>query len=50
MGITDLFPGSDGILSLGPANKTELLDLLAAEAARRLANRREDNRQARLGR
>ncbi|MDN3567401.1 PTS sugar transporter subunit IIA [Paeniroseomonas aquatica] len=50
MGITDLFPGSDGILSLGPANKTELLDLLAAEAARRLDHRKEDILHALLAR
>lgn len=50
MGITDLFPASDGILSLGPANKAELLELLATEAANRLGHRREDILHALLAR
>lgn len=36
MAFATLFPAQDDILSLAPANKTELLHALAAEAARRL--------------
>ncbi|WP_338663091.1 PTS sugar transporter subunit IIA [Pararoseomonas sp. SCSIO 73927] len=45
MAIADLFPAPDGILSLGPANKAELLDMLAAEAARRLGRPEEDTEE-----
>lgn len=36
MAISDLFPASDGILSLSPAGKSDLFDLLATEMADRL--------------
>jgi PTS system nitrogen regulatory IIA component len=50
MTIVDLFPTTSGILSLGPASKAELLDLLAAEAASRLGRRKEEILQPLLGR
>ncbi|EFH11422.1 PTS sugar transporter subunit IIA, partial [Teichococcus cervicalis] len=36
MAINDLFPGEDSILSLAPADKAELLALLAEQAAERI--------------
>lgn len=50
MEMADLFPAPDGILSLGPANKPELLELLSAEAAQRLGHRKEEILQALLAR
>lgn len=50
MAIADLFPAAEGILSLSPANKDELLNLLSDEAARRLDRPREDILNALLGR
>ena len=42
MAFANLFPAQDDILSLAPANKTELLQVLAAEAARRLGRPQEE--------
>jgi PTS system nitrogen regulatory IIA component len=50
MPINELFPTSEGILSLGPANKAELLEMLATEAAGRLGRRKEEILQPLLGR
>jgi PTS system nitrogen regulatory IIA component len=50
MAIADLFPAPDGILSLGPANKAELLDMLSTEAGNRLGHRKEDILQALMAR
>ncbi|MFT8245047.1 PTS sugar transporter subunit IIA [Roseomonas sp. BN140053] len=50
MVIADLFSAPDGILSLAPANKAELLAMLAAEAASRLGRAKEDILQPLLAR
>jgi PTS system nitrogen regulatory IIA component len=50
MAIADLFPAAEGILSLVPANKAELLDMLSAEAASRLGHPKYDILQALLAR
>ncbi|MBE9607172.1 PTS sugar transporter subunit IIA [Acetobacteraceae bacterium H6797] len=42
MAIADLFPATEGILSLAPANKTELLDLVSAAAAARMGRDKEE--------
>ncbi|MFC3127631.1 PTS sugar transporter subunit IIA [Pseudoroseomonas globiformis] len=44
--IADLFPAPDGILSLAPANKADLLKLLAAEASRRIGRPEDEIREA----
>ncbi|MDB5370584.1 MAG: transcriptional regulator [Roseomonas sp.] len=50
MTIADLFPAADGVLSLAPTNKTQLLDLLAGEAATRLDRPKEEILDALLAR
>jgi PTS system nitrogen regulatory IIA component len=50
MPIVDLFSTPEGILTLAPGNKAELLDLLAAEAASRLGRKKEEILQPLLGR
>ena len=50
MVIADLFPSFDGVLSIGPSNKAELLDMLSSEAARRLGRKKEDIHQPLLNR
>lgn len=42
MAIADLFPAAEGILSLTPGNKTELLELLAQQAAQKLGRPQEE--------
>jgi PTS system nitrogen regulatory IIA component len=42
MPIADLFPAAEGILSLTPANKTELLEMVSAAAAARAERSQED--------
>jgi PTS system nitrogen regulatory IIA component len=42
MSIADLFPAEEDILSLSPANRTDLLDMLSAEAATRLGRRKDE--------
>lgn len=42
MPIADLFPAAEGILSLTPANKTELLELVSAAAAARMGRSQEE--------
>jgi PTS system nitrogen regulatory IIA component len=42
MAIADLFPAAEGILSLSPANRTDLLEMLSAEAAVRLGRRKDE--------
>jgi PTS system nitrogen regulatory IIA component len=48
--ISDLFPAPGDVLTLAPADKTELLGLLADEAARRLGRPREEILDALLAR
>jgi PTS system nitrogen regulatory IIA component len=50
MALADLFPAEEDVLRLGPANKTELLELLATEAAERLGHSRKDILEALEGR
>jgi PTS system nitrogen regulatory IIA component len=42
MAIADLFPADDGVLTLNPVNKTELMDMLSTEAASRLGRPRQE--------
>lgn len=42
MALADLFPAAEGILSLGPANKTELLEMVSAVAAARMGRDKDE--------
>ncbi|WP_426959032.1 PTS sugar transporter subunit IIA [Muricoccus radiodurans] len=50
MPIADLFPAAEAVLTLGPADKAELLEMLSAEAAHRVEHRRQDILQALIAR
>ncbi|MBO1074591.1 PTS sugar transporter subunit IIA [Roseomonas marmotae] len=50
MVIANLFPAADGILSLSPTNKTDLMEMLATEAAARVSRSREEILDALLAR
>lgn len=50
MAINDLFPGEGSILSLAPADKAELLELLAGQAAERLGRPKKEVLEALVAR